>query len=73
MKTFEIGRTYTTQSIGDRNCIFEIEVIGRTEKTLKYIYEGKERKSKIKANNEVEYITPDNYSFAPVFRANKIA
>lgn len=70
MKTFEIGKTYTARSIGDRNCIFEIEVTGRTEKTIKYNYEGKERRSKIKINNDGEYVIPENYSFAPIFRAS---
>lgn len=73
MKKFEIGTKYISRSIGDHNCIFEIEVTGRTEKMLKYSYEGVERKSKIKTSTDGEYVTPENYSMAPIFRASRVA
>jgi len=69
---FEIGDTYSTRSICDHDCIFEIKVISRTDKMLTYDYSSDTRRSKIKIDADGnEYITPDNYSMAPTFRANK--
>ena len=34
MKKFEIGKTYFCRSICDHDCIFEMTVISRTEKTI---------------------------------------
>lgn len=69
MKKFEAGKTYYSRSICDHECIFTIEVVKRTEKTVTYIYNGKQRRSTIKVDDNGEYIKPDNYSMAPVFRA----
>ena len=35
MKTFEAGKTYTTRSACDRNCIFSVTIVSRTAKTVK--------------------------------------
>lgn len=72
MKKFEVGKKYYSRSICDHECIYEIEVISRTDKTITYMYDGEKRRSKIHISDNVEYIRPDNYSFAPTFRANKI-
>lgn len=71
MKKFEIGKIYRTRSVGDRNCIFELTIISRTEKTVKYDYEGHVKSSRIKINNNEEWIQPDKYSMAPIFKASK--
>lgn len=71
MKKFEAGHTYQTRSIGDHDCIFEIEVIKRTEKTVTYLYMGKQRRSNIKVDANGEWIRPDNCSMSPVFRAHR--
>lgn len=54
VKKFEVGKTYSTRSACDHECIFSFEVIKRTEKqlTLKhhnevfkrgvYLYDGKD-------------------------------
>lgn len=54
MKKFEAGKTYSTRSICDSECIFAFEVLKRTAKTLTirhgkdvfkrgiYIYDGDE-------------------------------
>lgn len=54
VKKFKVGKTYSTRSACDHECIFSFEVIKRTEKqlTLKhhnevfkrgvYLYDGKE-------------------------------
>lgn len=48
MKKFEVGKTYYSRSICDNECIFTIKVVKRTEKSVTYIYEGKQRRSMIK-------------------------
>jgi hypothetical protein len=35
MNTFQVGRTYTTRSIGDHECIITVTVVARTAKTIK--------------------------------------
>lgn len=70
MNTFEIGKEYFTRSICDHNCIFTIEITGRTAKTVSYIYDGNARRSKIRVDDHGEYIQPDRYSMAPVFHAD---
>lgn len=69
MNKFEVGCTYQTRSIGDHDCIFEITVTSRTIKTVSYLYNGKKRRSNVKVDDNGEWIKPDNYSMAPVFRA----
>lgn len=69
MTRFEIGKEYFTHSICDSECRFTIKVTGRTEKTVSYIYQGESRRSKIRVDESGEYIQPDRYSMAPVFRA----
>lgn len=71
MKKFEIGKEYYTNSICDSECVFTIKITGRTEKTVTYIYDGKKRRSKIQINADGEFIQPDRYSMAPVFRAER--
>ncbi len=72
VKKFEEGKTYYSRSICDHECIFTIEVVKRTAKTLTYMYEGKQRRSNIKLDEKGnEYIKPDTYSMAPVFRAER--
>lgn len=70
MKKFQVGKKYYSHSACDHECIFTIEVVKRTEKTVTYIYQGRQRRSNIKMDeHNNEYIKPDNYSMAPVFRA----
>lgn len=72
LKKFETGKTYYCRSACDHECIFTIEVVKRTEKTVTYIYQGKQRRSNIKLDEHGnEYIKPNNYSMAPVFRAER--
>ena len=72
MKKFEEGKIYYCRSACNHDCIFTIKVVKRTAKTVTYIYDGKQRRSNIKLDdNGNEYIRPDNYSMAPVFRAER--
>ena len=77
MKRFEVGRTYSTRSICDYDCIFRFEVVGRTDKTVLIKYHGKVTRRKIRAipNHSlagilVETIDPLGvYSMSPVLDA----
>ena len=69
MFTFEIGKKYFDTSACDHNCVFTIEIIKRTDKTVTFRRNGKDRRAKIYTDNNGEYIVPDRYSMAPVFRA----
>lgn len=69
MSVFEVGKKYWDTSACDHNCVFTIEIIKRTDKTVTFRRRGKERRAKIYADNNGEYIIPDRYSMAPVFRA----
>ncbi len=55
MKKFKVGHTYQTRSIGDHDSIFEIMVTSRTQKTVSYLYNGKQRRSNIKVDDNGEY------------------
>ena len=69
MFTFEIGHRYYDTSACDHNCVFTIEIVKRTAKTVTFLRNGKERRTKLFCDERGEYIIPDHYSMAPVFRA----
>lgn len=72
MKQFKVGKVYQTKSICDHDCVFEITVTGRTEKTISYTYyDGEAKKSKVRYDENGEYVRPESYSMAPVFRASR--
>lgn len=47
MDKFIEGKEYTTRSVCDHNCIFKMKVISRTEKTMKVLVDGEEKRTKI--------------------------
>ena len=70
MKTFETGKTYTTRSTCDHNCIFSHEILSRTPKMVIIKVHGKIVRRKIKENNDSETICPyGKYSMAPILTA----
>lgn len=69
MKKFEIGKTYFTTSACDHNCVFTVEIVKRTAQTVTFRRDGQERRAKIFTDDNGEYIVPERYSMAPVFRA----
>lgn len=71
MFTFEIGKKYFDTSACDHNCAFVIEITKRTAKTVTFLRDGKECRAKIHSDEHGEYIIPDRYSMAPVFRASQ--
>ena len=69
MKKFEIGKEYFDRSVCNHDCIFTIKIIKRTEKTVTFERNGKTRRAKLFFDERGEYIIPERYSMAPVFRA----
>lgn len=65
MNTFEIGKEYFTRSICDHNCIFTVKIVKRTAKTVTFLRDGKERRTKLFTDERGEYIAPYRYSMAP--------
>jgi hypothetical protein len=67
---FETGKTYSTRSICDSECIFSYEIIRRTAKSVWIkTMTGIERK-KIDVYDNSEMIFPEGkYSMAPILRA----
>ena len=70
MIAFEVGKAYYTTSACDHNCVFVVEIVKRTAKTVTFRRDGQERRTKIHTDRDVEYIVPERYSMAPVFRAS---
>ena len=68
--TIQAAARYVTNSICDSNCFFELFVIKRTAKTATIRYNGEVRRTKIKTDcSGIEYLRPDDYSMAPIFKA----
>jgi hypothetical protein len=72
VKTFEVGKTYSTRSACDYNCIFSFEVIARSEKTVTIRSGGRGTvRRKVRVYDGAEHIDPHGrYSMAPVLSAN---
>ena len=75
MKQFEVGKTYSTHSICDTNCIITIEVIARTAQTITAKMDGEVKKLRIvkKASEyrKAETVMPwGQYSMAPMISAD---
>ena len=69
--SFEAGKTYTTRSAGDSNCIMRLTVERRTAKSL-VTTEGK--RYRIEVFCGVERVRPwGRYSMAPVISADRAA
>ena len=70
MRKFEIGKTYTTRSACDHNCIFRHEILNRTVKMVTIKVHGEIVRRKIHIYDGNEMISPyDTYSMAPVLNA----
>jgi hypothetical protein len=67
MQSFQIGKTYSTRSACDHNCIISIEVVKRTAKTVT-TKSGKTLR--VSEYGGVECVKPwGSYSMAPIVRA----
>ena len=70
MSAFETGKTYTTRSVCDHNCVIEITVTARTEKTIKAMVRGQIKTLRIADYDGCETVKPwGSYSMAPIIKA----
>lgn len=73
MKTFEVGKTYSTRSACDHDCIFSFTVTSRTDKTVTLSRRGGGTgvRRKIRVYDGAEHIDPlGRFSMSPVLSAN---
>ena len=71
MKQFEIGKTYYDTWACDSDSISKIKIVGRSEKMVTFERNGKTRRARIYTDSHGEYIMPDHYSMACVYRAER--
>ena len=70
MTTFQIGKTYTTRSICDYDCIISITVLARTAKTIKAKVRGELKTLRIAEYEGREMVKPwGSYSMSPAIKA----
>ena len=66
-KRFEVGKTYSTRSVCDHNCVISVTIASRTARTVTTT-EGKTFRPYVYDN--AESIKPwGSYSMAPIVRA----
>lgn len=71
MKKFEIGKTYYTHAVWDKNFIFPYTIQKRTEKNAVICdMNGNQKRRKIRSIDDVEYIEIDSTSTPRVIRAD---
>lgn len=71
MKKFEIGKTYFDTWACDSDSISTIKIVGRSAKMVTFERNGKTRRARIYTDSHGEYIMPDHYSMACVYRAER--
>lgn len=70
MKKIIANQTLTSRSICDYNCIFSVKVISRKGNFATIEESGNTKRTKVYTDNEGnEYLQPEKYSMAPIFRA----
>jgi len=74
MSTFVVGKTYTTRSVCDHDCIISATIVKRTAKTVTLVsgYMGRDQKTfRVSINCDgVEQFAPwGRYSMAPMISA----
>lgn len=69
MTTFQPGKTYTTRSVCDHDCIISVTVASRTDKTIKTA-DGKSLRIFVPEYDGIERVRPwGRYSMAPIVSA----
>lgn len=71
MKKFEVGKTYFDTWACDSDSISTIKIVGRSEKMVTFERAGETRRARIYTDRDSEYIMPDRYSMACVYRAER--
>lgn len=70
MNTIKSNTKLTSRSIGDYNCIFELNVIERKGNFATVKFMGNTKRTKVYSDFEGnEYLQPEKYSMSPIFRA----
>ena len=72
--TFETGKTYTSRSIGDNDCVWNVKVLKRTAKFLTIKIDGEREVKRVGVSNyngEEQCLFLGKYSMAPVIRASR--
>jgi hypothetical protein len=73
MTTFEIGKTYSTRSACDWNCIFSFTILARTAKSVTVEVHGKTVRRGLSICDGVEEFKPfGSYSMAAIISADKV-
>jgi len=71
MKKFEAGKTYTTRSICDHDCVISVTIEKRTAKTVTATVRGESKTFRVAEYDGAEFIKPwGSYSMAPIINAN---
>jgi hypothetical protein len=71
MNTFEIGKTYSTRSVCDNDCIIAVTIEKRTAKTVTAKLRGETKVLRVKEYGDAEFIKPwGTFSMAPIIRAD---
>lgn len=71
MKKFEIGHTYFDHWACDTDTVSTIKIVGRSAQFVTFERAGKTRRAKIYTDDAGEYIMPDRYSMACIYRAER--
>lgn len=53
--TFEVGKTYSAQAIGDSDCHYVMTVVSRTDKTAMVLREGEKKPRRYKIHSDHHY------------------
>ena len=70
MKTIKPNTTLTARSVCNHDCVFTLTVISRTPKTATVKDGEQTKRTKIHTDtNGDEYLRPESYSMAPIYRA----
>jgi hypothetical protein len=73
MITFQVGKTYTTRSACDHECVISLTVLARTAKTIKATVRGESKTLRISDYDGREQVKPwGSYSMAPVIEASDL-
>jgi len=66
--TITANQILTARSISDANCRFELSVIERKGTFATVAIDGIVRRVKIRKDDDGEFLRPDSYSMAPIYR-----
>lgn len=71
MTKFEAGKTYSTRSICDNDCVISVSIEKRTAKTITTTVHGQSKTFRIGECDGAEMIRPwGTYSMCPMITAN---